>query len=449
MRTILFVLTFVLISTNLCAQGFIDRSTYYSFGTKLYAEAFYQPVAESDSLEVTLLFKIAHHALVFVRGNSIELGNYFQADPALEATLRDSTGIIRHRLRWRDTLRLLTYDDTESKDLYMQGYLTFLARPGKYEAVISLLDSYERTAHKIDLSMEFKDFSSQPLISIPIFAEKAPGIRDFNYYPFILGGNVAFTSGNSQILFPISYKNEFDMFNFSIESQTKANGLFSTEATLISGRGELSPSDGLIIHQDPRNKQYYLNITRKTIDYSNLKFGILSINLPDLSMIPGKYLLKIYKDGSRDTNNFNFEVIWDDMPLSLRDLDYAIESVFYLLTDDEFKEMKRGSTEARKLKFVNFWKSKDPTPNTPFNESLLQYYKRIDYAFFNFQNTQTRDGSKTDKGKIYVLFGPPETVKKELKNGKSHDVWYYPRLAKIFYFESLPRGMFKLVKIDG
>lgn len=448
MRCMLISLIFIIISGTLFAQGFVDRSTYYSYGTKLYAEVFYQPVADSDSLEVTLLFKIAHHALVFVRGNSIEFGNFFQANPAIEATLRDSTGIIRHRLRWRDTLRVFSYDETESKDLYTQGYLTFFARPGKYEAAISLLDTYDKTAHKIDLSVEIKDFASQPLISNPIFADKVAGIRDFNYYPFILGSNSAFTTANSHILIPISYYNEFDMFNFSIESQSGTGGLFSSESMMYSGRAELTPSDGLVISKDHKNGHYFLNITRKTIDYSNLKFGILSINLPDLSMVPGKYLLKIYKDGSRDTNKISFEVIWDDMPLSLRDLDYAIESLFYLLTDDEFREMKRGSNEEKRTKFVNFWKSKDPTPNTPFNEALSQYYKRIDYAFFNFQNIQTRDGSKTDKGKIYILFGPPESVKKELKNGKSHDVWYYPRIGKIFYFESLPRGMFKLVKID-
>lgn len=186
MRIIIISAIFLFFSAPLFAQGFIDRSTYYSYGTKLYAEAFYQPVVDSDSNEVTILFKIAHHALVFVRGNSIELGNFFEATPSLEATLRDSTGIIRHRLRWRDTLRVLNYDETESKDLYSQGYLTFFAIPGKYDATISLLDSYDRTAHKIDLTLEIKDFSVRNLISNPIFTDKVPGIRGFNFFPFII-----------------------------------------------------------------------------------------------------------------------------------------------------------------------------------------------------------------------------------------------------------------------
>ena len=38
--------------------------------------------------------------------------------------------------------------------------------------------------------------------------------------------------------------------------------------------------------------------------------------------------------------------------------------------------------------------------NTPYNEEMAEYFSRVDYAFYNFQTINQKDGAKTDRGKI-------------------------------------------------
>lgn len=448
MKFILMTVFFTILHIQLAAQGFSDRSTYYSYGTKMYAEAFYQPIADNDSLEITIMFKIVHHAMSFVKSTSIDRESYFFATPSVEITLRDTLGIIRNRQRWKDTLKLSRYEDTESKDKFSAGFIQFNMLPGIYNTSLSLLDSYDKESHKVELSLSIIDFSNKPIISQPIFVSKSAGITDYKYDPFILGGNVAFSSANSVVLIPLSYANDYSNYNFTLESKPTTDLLYYADDFKLSGRMELIQSDGIIVKENMIDRSAQLNISDYTYDMFDLKFGILRLVLPEQSLLPGNYRLTVYQDDLRDSTHFDFMVLWHDMPLSLRDLEYAIDATFYLLTDEQFEEMKKGNNKEMRTKFLEFWKSKDPTPLTPFNEAITQYFNRVDYAFFNFQSMTQRDGAKTDKGKIHILFGTPDNVRKELIDGKSHDIWQYSSLGKTFYFESQTKGIFKLTKID-
>ncbi|MCO5252106.1 MAG: GWxTD domain-containing protein [Candidatus Kapabacteria bacterium] len=444
MKLIISIISIIfLFQLHINAQGFSDRSTYYSYGTKMYAESFYQPIAGNDSIEITLMFKIVHHTLSFVKATESDRENQFSATPSIEIIMKDSDGIIRNRIRWKDTIYVNRYEDTESKDKFAVGFVLFNMMPGIYNTQITLLDAYDKKTHAVDLTLNPEDFSRKPLISKPVFVTKNPGISEFIYSPFILGGNVAFSADNSTILIPLSYANEFDSFNFILQSKADSEMLYNVDDFKLSGRMELIQSDGLVINEEP----IFIRVAGFTEKMFDLNYGMLRLELPEQSLLPGDYTLAVYKDGSRDTSQIEFKVLWHDMPLALRDLDYAINSTFYLLNDEDFEAMKSGNKEEKRRKFLEFWKLKDPTPLTPYNEALTQYFSRVDFAFFNFQTITQRDGSKTDKGKIYILFGAPDNIKKELINAKSFDVWRYTALNKTFYFESQPKGIFKLTKI--
>jgi len=100
----------------------------------------------------------------------------------------------------------------------------------------------------------------------------------------------------------------------------------------------------------------------------------------------------------------------------------------------EINKISRGDREERKQKFLNFWKSKDPTPGTDKNELMIEYYRRVYFANRNF--SEGREGWKTDRGRIYIIYGPPDNVDRhpfEL-NTKPYVVWHYYTINKTFYF---------------
>src|SRR5580658_9249310 len=85
------------------------------------------------------------------------------------------------------------------------------------------------------------------------------------------------------------------------------------------------------------------------------------------------------------------------------------EDVTYIITDEERKAFKRLSTSDEKEEFIEqFWLRRDPTPDTEENEYKEEHYRRIAYA--NERFASGIPGWKTDRGRIYIVYGPPDEI---------------------------------------
>jgi GWxTD domain-containing protein len=83
------------------------------------------------------------------------------------------------------------------------------------------------------------------------------------------------------------------------------------------------------------------------------------------------------------------------------------EDVGYILTAEERQSFKRLSTDDERESFIeSFWLRRDPTPDTMENEYKEEHYRRIAYA--NDRYASGIPGWKTDRGRIYITFGPPD-----------------------------------------
>jgi GWxTD domain-containing protein len=86
-----------------------------------------------------------------------------------------------------------------------------------------------------------------------------------------------------------------------------------------------------------------------------------------------------------------------------------VDDVSIIITDEERKAFKKLTKDEERENFTeNFWLVRDPTPDTPENEFRDQYYERIDYANDHF--TSGVQGMRTDRGKMYILNGPPDEI---------------------------------------
>jgi len=83
------------------------------------------------------------------------------------------------------------------------------------------------------------------------------------------------------------------------------------------------------------------------------------------------------------------------------------EDVVYIITDEEKKAFSRLSNDEERENFIEaFWRRRDPTPDTEENEFKEEHYRRIAYA--NERYASGVPGWKTDRGRIYIMFGPPD-----------------------------------------
>ena len=87
---------------------------------------------------------------------------------------------------------------------------------------------------------------------------------------------------------------------------------------------------------------------------------------------------------------------------------WVTEDVAYIITDDERNAFKRLQSDPEREHFIEqFWQRRDPTPATPENEFKEEHYRRIAYANQNYWHLNI-PGWKTDRGRIYITYGPPD-----------------------------------------
>ncbi len=85
------------------------------------------------------------------------------------------------------------------------------------------------------------------------------------------------------------------------------------------------------------------------------------------------------------------------------------EDVRWIITGEELSAFKKLSNNAERDQFIeNFWARRDPTPDTAENEYKEEHYRRIAYANEHF--AAGMPGWKTDRGRIYIMFGPPDST---------------------------------------
>lgn len=98
---------------------------------------------------------------------------------------------------------------------------------------------------------------------------------------------------------------------------------------------------------------------------------------------------------------------------------WMTEDVAYIITGDEKKAYNKLTTDEERENFIeNFWRRRDPDPDTEENEYREEYFERIAYA--NEKYASGIPGWKTDRGRIYITFGKPDGVESH-PSGGSYD----------------------------
>ncbi len=92
------------------------------------------------------------------------------------------------------------------------------------------------------------------------------------------------------------------------------------------------------------------------------------------------------------------------------------QDVTYIITKEERRAFQALQTDEERENFIeNFWRRRDPNPDTEENEYREEYYERIAYA--NERFTSGIPGWKTDRGRIYIAWGKPDSIESRPAGG--------------------------------
>ena len=85
------------------------------------------------------------------------------------------------------------------------------------------------------------------------------------------------------------------------------------------------------------------------------------------------------------------------------------EDVVWIISDEERAAFKQLSNDEERDNFIEaFWQRRDPTPDTEENEYKEEHYRRIAYANEHF--AAGIPGWKSDRGRMYIMYGPADEV---------------------------------------
>lgn len=418
-----FFLTLTIITKSLSQEDF-DNTFYTSMVKSFNCQVVTFGVPNKDSVDAIIAYKFSPSNLTFERISS-STHNLLRGIAFIEVIFRDEIGIIRKIVTKVDTL----YKEGDFTSLsYLSdevGSLFVCIPKGNYQVEVSLYDKkiIKQKSIKIDLKLlKLASFS----ISTMIFAPKQ------NSHTYIIEPKnfIDFKNRNKTILFGLTSKEKPNKINYIVKS-------FGDRTERLVWARDISFSGSL---QELKGKFEFdsINLRLSIVDDTQPNVYFFELNIPEHFAYPQRYTCYLFtEDNIRDTLTFDFQIKWDQTPLSLRNIQYAIDLMYYILTDKEFEILKSYKKNELSTKFFETWKRFDTDTTTLFNEAMEEYYNRVDFAYFNYQTINEPDGAKTDRGKIFILFGKPSSISRELdKNGMIREIWRYPTIHQTFVFVS-------------
>jgi GWxTD domain-containing protein len=322
---------------------------------------------------------------------------------------------------------------------FIEASLEFFIQPGKYDIAVEINDRESQRS----LKKEFKDFIikdyKERVLSSGVFLKKTNS--NDSIIKFVNeSGNIPFGE-NVDLLFLVKNNIKIDSINLVISRIKDKDHMPFLNQSYNSG----FIFQNMNIKPKEKDKPEY-------IIYEDSKYSLLRIPIQSDSFDIQRYNMTatLHYNGKKDTIIKAFETNWVNMPFSLMDFRNAQSKLVLITSEAEYNDLTSGSMETQRDKFLNFWKKKDPTPKTAYNELMAEFFTRVDLATLNYTSLKEPDGSKSDRGKIYILNGKTDDIQRQLvPNGPPQEIWTYTKMAKRYIFiDEYKQGNYSLSKIE-
>ncbi len=303
----------------------------------------------------------------------------------------------------------------------------FFLPPGKYEITASILDNFTKKSSqksRVLTVLNFNDFNFS-LSGLMLVSSIEERDGRFKITPH-LSENVGDLSDGFFIFFEFYSKLNLESVDYFYE---------------------LINSDGEVVEKSKK-------INRKTSQSVNRNY--IRIILPK-NILQGGYTLRLTAmKPLADENDFEPSAFLAVTERSIRifrtisgvfisDLNKSIKQLRYVANQEEIDFIEAGSTiEEKQIRFEQFWKKLDPTPNTDRNEAFEEYYSRVDYANKNFRSYV--EGWRTDKGMVFIIFGKPYNIERQTPYGDNRvfERWTYSNNRQFIFVDYNGFGDYKL-----
>lgn len=364
--------------------------------------------------KVVFYVEIAYSNLRFIRSARGFEANY-EVDLSLLVGSDEESSRYANKL-WRSTVITDDFEKTTSPEYVDVSETTLELPPAEYGVIATVTDLETKRQ---------ETFKSR--IELPGYGQGSLEISDL-----LLARDIRVSPGGQYQIVPNVDRQIMDNMNplhvyYEIYPAV-------AESLLVYSR--IMDESGSVVADRRHNLEATQPITRDTLAF-------------DLSEQPvGRYILEVQVSGGNQTalKGSEFRIRMSGLPGTVQDIETAIRQLRYIARTGELKRMLEVPPEMRQQMFMDFWDTRDPTPETPENELMEEYYDRI--ARTNALFGGFRDGWETDRGEVYIRFGPPSEIERHPYeiDSKPYQIWYYYDTQRRYIFvDELGYGDYRLV----
>lgn len=326
---------------------------------------------------------------------------------------------------WDETVQAEDFTQTQTGQLFDRSLQSLELEPGEYFIEFQIEDEASNETVSREMAVSVRDLrkptSISDLIMIDAYDPAANSITP----------TVSNRVGSEQESFKLFYEVYSDrrqriQVTREILRVRKSSGLPSVKSLIGLGKDE-DLANAEVSYQETSPRQIRAGRNQYVVEIPLKDFGV------------GEYIARVSvldEEGRvLDRAEKSITLQWTGLAEHVRDLDDAIAQLSYIAKGHDIEYIEDGRTQSERLaRFRDFWKRRDPTPNTDRNERMEEYYYRIAYA--NRQYGNLGNGWRTDRGHVMVLFGEPDHVERHPFNFsvKPYEVWYYYRIGRRFIF---------------
>ncbi len=355
---------------------------------------------DSGKSKIDVFVKVPYSNIQFLK-----IQNEYKARYSLIVSVYDDDDNLKLEKLWNEKISTQSFQQTVSQTSYNISYKPFLVEPGEYKFVCKLEDLESKKYSVFEQNIKVRAFEDSVDISDLViasgFIETTEGIKTIPNISNLV------TSVDSSL-----------SFFFEVYSYTPR------EAKILY---TINDKDGIALY----SRDYDINLNKgkneinETLNRISFSLGdyLLEVKILDNS---GKIIKGARKKFASKLFGF---------PTSIKDLDLAIKQMQFIASPSDVEEIEDANDYAEKLKkFIAYWKRLDPSPNTLDNETLNEYYRRVNYADKTFKGYFK--GWRSDMGMVYITLGPPDQVTRRPyeMDRKPYEIWDYYVINRRFVF---------------
>ena len=400
-NTVKYFIILILSSSVFAQPGGQQKEVKFNPKSKFFEDFLSFASTESGKTRLDVFIQVPYSEIQFIK-----VPSGFESKYNLTVSVYDdSKENLLVEKSWSEKVTTKDFDQTISKSNFNLSMRSFNLAPGKYLLRTAFEDVDSRKEFSVENEVKIRELEKELAVSDIMLISKQTVIEGSNKIIPNVSRNVAAKKDGIPFFFE----------------------LYSNAAREIKIEYNIIDNDKEKVFREEISRQ--IDSGRTQIFYT--------IKDSDLGL--GNYVLtadiKEEKNSLKVSTAKTFVSRWMGVPSSIRDLDKAIAQMVYIATGTELDEIKDAKTKEEKIqKYLDYWKKKDPDPQSEDNPVFDEYYRRIAFANENFSHYI--EGWRTDRGMVYVILGAPNNIDRHPfeYDSKPYEVWEYYELNKSFVF---------------